>query len=111
MYERAKHLGLASLALILLFSATVNSQQRTPAPISSRQAQQYYQSGLELLKRGDLDGSIEAFKKAISLRPNEAEAHYYLGYALGIKGQLTGAIVELEKAIRLNPESELRAVL
>ena len=101
MYERVKQLGQASLAFILLFSVTVNSQQRTQPPISS---QQHYQSGLELLKKGDLDGSIEAFKKAILLRPNEAEAHYYLGYALGIKGQLADAIVELQKAISLNPD-------
>ena len=92
----AKQLGQASLVLlafILLFSVTVNSQQRTQQRISSRQAQQHYQKGLELLKKGDLDGSVEAFKKAILLRPNEAEAHYYLGYALGIKGQLADAIV------------------
>ena len=64
MYGRAKQLGQVSvvlLAFILLFSVTVNSQQRTV----SRQAQQHYQKGLELLKQGDLDGSIEAFKKAI----------------------------------------------
>jgi len=100
MYGHAKQLGQASLvllALIVLFSITVNSQQRIPA-------QQHYEKGLELLKNGDLDGSIDAFKKAIALRPKQAEAHYYLGYALGIKGQLADAIVELQKAISLNPE-------
>ena len=100
IYRFAKQLGQVLLALILLFTVTVNSQQRS----SARQAQQHYQNGLELLKKGDLDGSIEAFKKAVSLGPREAEPHYYLGYALGIKGQLADAIVELEKAIRLNPE-------
>ena len=68
MYGRAKQLGLISLTFILLFSVTVNSQQRT----SARQAQQHYQEGLELLKKGNLDGSIEAFKKAILLRPKQA---------------------------------------
>ena len=99
-YRLPKKLGYASLAFILLFSATVNSQQRT----SARQTQQPYQEGLELLNKGDLDGAIEAFKKAVTLRPKEAETHYYLGYALGIKGLLADAILELQRAISLNPE-------
>src|SRR6185295_17858442 len=96
-YKIGGHLWLA---FVLLFSVTVNSQQRT----SPRQAQQHYEEGLQLLAKSDLDGAIESFKKALSLAPKDAQAHASLGYALGVKGQLTDAIVELQKAISLNPE-------
>ena len=42
-------------------------------------AQQQYERGAALLKKGDLAAASEAARKAIELNPSSAEAHHLLG--------------------------------
>ena len=95
IYGRAKHLGQASLALILLFSVTVNSQQRT----SARQAQQQYQNGLQLLKKGEMQAALTSLRKAIEIDPRFYDAHLALGSALQQTGDVDAAIVQYRQAV------------
>jgi tetratricopeptide (TPR) repeat protein len=49
------------------------------------------------------DQAIEAYGKAIELRPFMADAHVGLGDAKAAKGDIDGAIVAYQKALGLNP--------
>lgn len=60
--------------------------------------------GLELYKKGDLDGAIAEYRTAIRFKLDYAQAHYHLGHALRKKGDLDGAIAEYRTVVRLQPE-------
>ena len=42
-------------------------------------AQNYFNSGIEKSKKGEVDLAIEDYTKAIELKPDYAEAYYYRG--------------------------------
>ena len=60
--------------------------------------------GNVLLDQGALDeGSINAFNKAISIKPEYAEAYDNMGVALKNKGNLEEAINAHKKSILIKP--------
>ncbi len=65
----------------------------------------HFQQGYALNAKGDLDGAIASYKKAIELDPKNAPAHSNLGVALRAKGDLAGAIASYKKAIELSPKN------
>ena len=54
--------------------------------------------------KGDYDGAIACFRKAIELDPKDAVAHMNLGNAIRGKGDLDGAIKWYKKAIEVDPK-------
>lgn len=60
--------------------------------------------GNGLFEKGDWEGAISAFRKALRSNPNLAEAHSNLGLALRRTGDFDGAIAEYREALRLNPK-------
>jgi Flp pilus assembly protein TadD len=63
--------------------------------------------GISRIKKGDLNGAIEDFTRAIELDPNERRAWNDRGIALFEKGDLNGAIADYSRAIELDPESRV----
>jgi len=63
----------------------------------------HFHQAYALATKGDLNGAIGCWKKAIELDPKLANAHYNLGKALRAKGDLDGAIGCWKKAIALDP--------
>jgi tetratricopeptide (TPR) repeat protein len=59
--------------------------------------------GIALLDRGDYDGAVAEYQKAIRLDPYFAPSHNNLGLALQRKGDPDGAVAECKEAIRLDP--------
>jgi tetratricopeptide (TPR) repeat protein len=62
--------------------------------------------GNALLDKGNIDGAIAHFQKALQIIPNHSEAHYNLGNALFRKGDVSGAIVQYQDALRRKPRDE-----
>jgi tetratricopeptide (TPR) repeat protein len=60
--------------------------------------------GVEKFHKGDLDGAIADYSKAIELKPNDALGYYNRGVARNAKGDRDGAIADYDKAIELNPK-------
>ena len=59
--------------------------------------------GNALKDQGELDQAIEAYTKALSIRPDYAEACYNMGNTLHDQGKLDEAIEAYEKALSLKP--------
>jgi tetratricopeptide (TPR) repeat protein len=56
----------------------------------------------KLFDKGDIDGSIDEFKRALKLDPSNINVHNSLGVCYGIIGDYAEAISEFNAAIRLN---------
>ena len=56
-----------------------------------------------LRDKGDLDGAITDYSKAIEIFPQLTGAYYGRGSALRDKGDLDGAIADYSKAIEIKP--------
>lgn len=52
---------------------------------AGQEAEPHYKRGRLLRERGDLDGAIAEYKKAIAIDPDYGDAHYSLGYAYHLK--------------------------
>jgi Tfp pilus assembly protein PilF len=65
-------------------------------------------SGLRLLKVGDLEGAISQFRAAIAVTPTYAPAHFHLAEALQRKGEKTDAGQEFQRATELDPQIKSR---
>ena len=61
-------------------------------------------SGAALQKQGKLQEAVQAYSKAIQLKPDFAEAYSNRGNALKDLGQLKEAIESIDKAIQLMPD-------
>lgn len=66
-------------------------------------AAQYLDQGRLLEQRSDLDGAIDAYRRAVAGFPRSAETHFALGKALLEAGSLHDALPSLTFAIRLDP--------
>ena len=87
---------LLLLFFCLLFNLTVFSQQS---------AQEYYQQGLENLKKVKYDLAIASFTEAIRINPDYTDAYLQRAKARQNMQQrdLAGAMEDIGKVIELNP--------
>jgi Flp pilus assembly protein TadD len=56
------------------------------------------------MKTGQVAEAIDAYHRAIALKPSFASAHVNLGIALAQQGDTAGARAEFETALNLNPD-------
>ena len=63
----------------------------------------YNNRGIARNDKGDLDGAIADFNKAISINPNISEVYNNRGNARNDKGDLDGAIADFNTAISIDP--------
>ena len=64
----------------------------------------YNKSGNAKVDKGNLDGALADFTKAIELKPDYADAYISRGVVKDIKGDKDGAIADFNKAIELKPD-------
>jgi len=60
--------------------------------------------GVAYSKKGEYDRAIEAFRKALELKPDDHAAWYNLGLAYDMKGEYDRAIEAFRKALELKPD-------
>jgi tetratricopeptide (TPR) repeat protein len=87
-----------SWLLILLLLACPAAQAQ-----SLHSAKDYVKRGVSRFNKGDLEGAINDYGRAIDLDPQLADAHLNRGKARRAKGDLDGAISDYEKAIEIDP--------
>jgi lipoprotein NlpI len=85
--------------LVLVFTAA--GACRAPAPDASALTE----SGLAALKSGDTTAAIQAYDKAIALKPDFARAYRLRGDAHKNTGDYDAAIRDYDRAIKLNLEN------
>jgi tetratricopeptide (TPR) repeat protein len=85
------------LLFLLVFAApTVRAQ-------NPRSAKDFVKRGLTRFTKGDLDGAVNDYTRAIEMDSRLADAHLNRGKAKRAKGDLDGAISDYEKAIEIDP--------
>ncbi len=75
-----------------------------PAYEISPAAEAYYNLGVSLHERGQLDKAIQLYQMAVAHEPNFAEAYLNLGIVFKEKGQPDEAIQCCKKAIEIRPD-------
>jgi tetratricopeptide (TPR) repeat protein len=68
-------------------------------------------NGRLYLSRAEVDGAIEAFKKAVAAYPQAAEVHYQLAVGYLAKNEVGQAVISLNQALSLAPNFAEAAVL
>src|SRR5436190_22500481 len=87
-----------AIFVLALFVAAAAAQER-----ELRTAEEFNDRGIARRAKGDLDGAIADYDRAISLSPAYALAYYNRGIARGDRGDREGAIADYNKAVELNP--------
>ena len=75
-------------------------------PTNSTNAETIFTKGLSLANEGKISEALEAFNKAIELKPDYADAWYNKGVALAALGFHEKALEAYEKAIEINPDDD-----
>jgi len=88
-------------------AASVASREKSSAVATwaedAENGDAYYRDGNALLNLGQYNKAIEAFQKAIQLKPNAAVIHNDLGYCYFLAEQIELAVAAYREAIRLQP--------
>ena len=61
--------------------------------------------GLAQAERGDLDGAIQEFRRALELDPDDAGAHWHIGAALASRGAYAEATKHLAQSVAIDPQN------
>src|SRR6266699_2583338 len=88
---------LLAFVLTLMLPAVAAAQTSAFAPY-------YNNRGLAREAKGDHDGAIADYNRAIELNPKYAGAYNNRGLAKKAKGDHDGAIADYNRAIELNPK-------
>lgn len=63
----------------------------------------FYETGLSLFEKGQIDEALEVFKTGLERHPTDARLLNGRGAILGAQGRIDEAIADLDEAIRLDP--------
>ena len=86
-----------ALAVLVEIEPVLQSERK-------RMGEEYYQRGIAKIKKGDFEGSIEDFNKAIELDPKHHYAYASRGQAYRQNGNFNESINDLNHAIKLYPQ-------
>lgn len=90
--------------VLLAFHEHKMAQQEEQKRRNAEQARELNNKGVALFHRGSVEGAIEAFIRAIELRPDYAEAYNNLGLAYSKRGQSDEAARYFQKALEIDPQ-------
>ena len=103
------HFALANLARGSGDAATAKSEfekvrELRQGNINRDLASGAVRAGVLLAQKGDYDGAIREFRKALEINPEMGEAHFDLAGALMQKGEVGPAIASLRAALKVAPK-------
>lgn len=88
---------------ILLFSACLTAiASHTVAQTTARD---YCNRGVARQKKGDLDGALADYTRAIELNPHDAAPYNNRGLLKMAKGDLDGALADYDRALQISPRN------
>jgi tetratricopeptide (TPR) repeat protein len=89
-----------TLTLVLLLASAANVPAQTP-----RTAKDYVKRAAARYLKGDLDGAIQDYNRALDSEPRAAEVYVKRGGARRANGDLNGAIDDFNQAYDIDPLS------
>ena len=95
--------GASNSGLMQFDSAIKNYEQ--VLIINPLYAEAFYNKGIALKCKGDLEMAIHSYKEAIKIKPDYAEAYFNMGNALKDKGELDLALTSYKEALRIQPKN------
>jgi tetratricopeptide (TPR) repeat protein len=95
---------MRSLPIVLIALALQGAWAQTGKPATLSDADEYLRKGIAAQQQNDLNGAIDAYRKALTINPKLVEARANLGAALSAAGQFDAAIEEDTKALSSAPD-------
>ncbi len=91
-----KSISFLLLALLFVIAPTAQAQ-------NARTAKEHVKRGIMRFSRGDIEGAINSYEKALEINPQFADALFHRGKARRAKGDLNGAISDYEASVEIDP--------
>lgn len=87
---------------------TTTSSRKNKSTVTStaKNYNYYYNLGLSLYDKGDLEGAIANYTQAIKLNPRSADAFYNRGLAYYDNEDYSNAIGDYTKSLQINPQAD-----
>ncbi|MFQ5779213.1 MAG: tetratricopeptide repeat protein [Nitrospiria bacterium] len=64
-----------------------------------------FDRGITLLRKGDVEAAVEAFRNVLAIQAQNVQARHFLGIALGIQNRIDEAIEQFEELLRIKPDA------
>ena len=91
--------GVIKVVLVALIGTMI-----TAGVCGCKEAKEYYDRGMARYEKGEIDGAISDFTKAIKKNPRFGMAYYYRGMANLRKSENDQAIADYTSAIEIDPQ-------
>jgi Tfp pilus assembly protein PilF len=101
-----KAVTAAVLALALLGGACKSDEKKEASSTTkvTTPSERQVQLGITAQTRGDLDGALSRYQRALELDPTNKFAHYNVGTVLQTRNDVAGASDAYERALNIDPK-------
>ena len=82
----------------------INPEHKTATAAIKNVAKNYFNSGNQSYKRGDLEGALSSYNSVLDVDETFYQSHYQIGVIKSKMGDKDSAIQSYEKALKVNPQ-------
>ena len=82
----------------------INAEHKTATTAIKNVAKNYFNSGNQSYKRGDLEGALLSYSNVLDVDETFYQAHYQVGVIQSKMGDKDAAVESYEKALEVNPQ-------
>ena len=82
----------------------INAEHKTATTAIKNVAKNYFNSGNQSYKRGDLEGALLSYSNVLDVDETFYQAHYQVGVIQSKMGDKDAAVQSYEKALEVNPQ-------
>jgi tetratricopeptide (TPR) repeat protein len=109
LFEKAAAGPAREVAHSAKIHARICEQRTNKAAPSLTSADDYYNYGVALLNRRELEAAEKHLERAVNLAPNQDHLYYALALCSGLRGDIQQAHANLKRAIELQPRNRAQA--